>query len=371
MTAATAALPDVELDADAILLRAVDGWRCRLPFLWLRDNCPCSECRIAQTSEKRFVLASVPRDLAPEQVDMLGDELRIVWPDGHQTRFACGYLRSLGDVRASPHSSWPNGYVPSLYDFDEFLGDDALALTALDEFVAFGAIVLADAPTEPGTVEDLAARLGPVREVLFARIHDVQVDAGGYNVAHTALPLPPHNDFASYTWPPSVQALHMLANEASGGQSIIVDGLAVLQALRAEEPGMFERLCRMPVPFREFDDDNETYAAEPIVRIGVDGEIRGIRFSNQLMQAIDPNLPDAGAFYAAYHELCRRVLDPATHSAFRLDGGQVLIVAAHRVLHGREAFEAGGRRHLQDAYFEFDNIRNYRTVLRRRSQTYG
>ena len=130
-------------------------------------------------------------------------------------------------------------------------------------------------------------------------------------------------------------------------------------------------LCRTPVPFREFDDDNETYAVEPIVRLDVDGNISGFRFSNQLMQAIDPGLPDADRFYAAYHELCRRVTNPVAHSTFRLDGGQVLIVAGHRVLHGREAFNAGGRRHLQDAYFEFDNVRNYRKVLRRRAVANG
>jgi alpha-ketoglutarate-dependent taurine dioxygenase len=35
-----------------------------------------------------------------------------------------------------------------------------------------------------------------------------------------------------------------------------------------------------------------------------------------------------------------------------------LLVAAHRVLHAREAFVPSGKRHLQDAYFELDNIAN-------------
>lgn len=53
-------------------------------------------------------------------------------------------------------------------------------------------------------------------------------------------------------------------------------------------------------------------------------------------------------------------------ASFRLDGGDILIVAAHRVLHGREAFEAAGSRHLQDAYFELDNVRNHLVVLQRK-----
>jgi len=41
--------------------------RTRLPYLWLRDNCGCSECRVVQTTEKRFHLFRVPRDLRPLQ----------------------------------------------------------------------------------------------------------------------------------------------------------------------------------------------------------------------------------------------------------------------------------------------------------------
>ena len=98
----------------------------------------------------------------------------------------------------------------------------------------------------------------------------------------------------------------------------------------------------------------------------LDGDIEGFRFSNQLMQAIDPNHPDAVAFYRAYHELCCRVADPQVRATFRLCGGEILIVAAHRVLHGRKAFEPTGRRHLQDAYFELDHVQNHLVVLQRK-----
>ena len=43
------------------------------------------------------------------------------------------------------------------------------------------------------------------------------------------------------------------------------------------------------------------------------------------------------------------------------------MVAGHRVLHAREAFETTGRRHLQDAYFEHENVRNQLVVLKRKT----
>ena len=353
-------------DSDAVRIVWGSGYATTLPHLWLRDNCDCRDCRIAQTDEKRFMISDVPADLGPASVELVGDLLHIVWPDGHRSSYRSELLRSFGHAADIAWSPWPRDFTPYRCDYQRFLDDDVTAASAIARFVDDGAMILKAAPTAPGTLEFLAPRLGPIREVLFDRIHDVAVDPSGYNVAHTSLPLPPHNDFASYTWPPSVQALHMLANETSGGNSIIVDGWAVLTALRAEHADYFDVLRSLPVPFREFDENTETYTVEPIIRCDAEGRIAGLRFSNQLMQAIDPNDPRAVDFYRAYRELCRRVTDPNAQVSFRLSGGEILVVAAHRVLHGRQAFEPGGRRRLQDAYFEFDNVKNHLVVLRRK-----
>jgi len=368
MTAEAATSEQLRCDWDALRIDWSANSSTILPHLWLRDNCDCSDCRIAQTDEKKFMVSSVPANLAPTSARLIDDRLRIVWPDGHQTTYEGKRLRAYGSINDDTRSSWPRDFSPYRSVYRSFLDDDRTAANAIARFVRDGAMILENAPTAQGTLENLAPRLGPVREVLFDRIHDVAVDPTGYNVAHTPLPLPPHNDFASYTWPPSVQALHMLANETPGGDSIIVDGWAVLTALRAEYPDFFDVLCRVAVPFREFDDDNETFAVEPIVRCNSDGTIAGLRFSNQLMQAIDPNDPLAGRFYEAYRELCTRITNPDMQVSFRLKGGEVLVVAAHRVLHGRQSFEPVGRRHLQDAYFELDNVKNNLVVLRRRGK---
>ncbi len=336
--------------------------RSRLPNLWLRDNCGCGECRIEQTGEKRFIVSDVPADLVPAEFEFRDDTLRVTWPDGHRTVYAGDALRNAG-ARTHEWSPWPARFVPSRYPLQDFLNDDRVAVAALGEFVDLGAIILSEAGSRPGSLEHLATRLGPIRELLFARIHDVHVDPAGYNIAHTALPLPPHNDFASYTWPPSVQALHMLVNETPGGESVLVDGWIALEALRDEHPDHFEILCTTPVPFREFDEHTETYAEAALVRCEPDGAIAGIRFSNQLMQTMDPTAERTAVFYHAYYELCTRITDPRVRVSFRLNGGEILVVAAHRVLHGREAFEPSGKRHLQDAYFEFDNARNHLFVL--------
>ena len=329
-----------------------------LPYLWIRDNCSCDQCRVKETQEKRFMLNAVSVDLKPKKVVIDKDIVSIEWPDNHETSINISELENLNKSRKPEKILWTNDFIPEYYDWNEFIDNKNVAIDAFTNFITKGAICIKNAPSTPNSLENLAPRLGPIREVLFERIHNVSIDGHLYNIAHTSLEVPPHNDFASYTWPPSVQALHMLVNDCKGGESMIVDGYSVLNDLKEEYPHFFEILCNFPVPFREFDEDNETYAIEPIIRLNSKKEVVGFRYSNQLMQMINPNLENVDLFYKAYHELCSRVNSDKYKSKFRLESGHILLVSAHRVLHGRQEFKPDGKRHLQDAYYEMDNIEN-------------
>ncbi len=339
--------------------------QCELPHLWLRDNCRCAECRVVQTDEKRFMLSSVPAQLRPASAALSNDELVIRWPDGHESRFDGDYIRTLERFDGVQTKHWTKGFSPPTVEFGEFLHTAVVAASAIEQFLTLGALVITNMPGRSGMLERLQPRLGCIRDMPFGRLHEVRVDPGGYNVAHTSLPLPPHNDFASSSWPPSVQGLHMLVNECEGGETVIVDGWAIAEQLRIDHPDMFDVLCQVSVPFRMFDEQEETFAVNPVIRVGADGGVVHLRYSNQLMQTLSPNTPKLEAFYLAYHELSRRLMSEQARVVFRLESEQCLLVAGHRVLHARNGFDPSGRRHLQDAYFEHDGVRNHLTVLKR------
>ena len=75
----------------------------------------------------------------------------------------------------------------------------------------------------------------------------------------------------------------MLENECKGGESIIVDGWKVVEDLRKDNPEYFDILQKFKVPFRQFDQRNETYAEAPIIKCSADGAVESFRFSNQLI----------------------------------------------------------------------------------------
>ena len=348
----------IEIKKDSVILSTGLNKQYDLPFLWLRDNCQCDECRIIETQEKQFLLHTVPVDISPKSVEIKDQSLFVLWPDNHQSVIPLNKIEESGKSRYPEHKLWTSKFTPRMFDWSKFLDNKEIALEALKTFISFGVIILNNAPKEPNSLELLSKRFGPIHETLFERIHNVSVTGHVYNVAHTSKGLPPHNDFASYKSQPSVQALHMLENECEGGELIIVDGWEIVEDLRKDNPEYFNILKEFNVPFRQFDENNETYAEAPIIKCSSDGSVESFRFSNQLMQMIDPSREDVKSFYKAYHEVSTRVHGSKYRSTFRLNGGEVLIVASLRVLHARESFIPNGLRHLQDAYFVYDNALN-------------
>ncbi len=57
-----------------------------IPFLRLRDACPCAECVDEGTGEKVLDPATLPADIRPLQILAVGNyAVQIHWSDGHST----------------------------------------------------------------------------------------------------------------------------------------------------------------------------------------------------------------------------------------------------------------------------------------------
>jgi gamma-butyrobetaine dioxygenase len=350
----------------------VTGEVLRFHYVWLRDNCWCGECRVAQSAERQLYTADIPDDIAALSASLDGDgTLRVAWNDGHSSLYSSSWLRchdyseQARTARRHEPRLW-DSTLPSVptFGYDEVLDTTRGQLAYLDAVRDYGVAVVRGVPPAPGEVERFAERVGHVRETAFERIHNVRHDPTGYSVAHTPAELKPHTDLPSYQWPPSVQLLHFLVNEATGGETTVTDGWAVLGDLRRESPEAFATLCRVPVRWQVFSDDEDTAATAPLVQLDSEGRIRTFRFSNHLAQPLDVPFDDVPAFYAAYRRLGRVIASGRYRVAFKAADGDLLTVHGHRVLHGRLSFDpASGARHLQDVYMEYDDLMARRRVL--------
>ncbi len=333
--------------------------------LWLRDNCPCEACRVVATDEHRVVISQVRTEYAVATID--GNDLVVDWGD-HTSRYSAEWFR--GTVATSRRDRpTPEPWTNSTFDLPRFehtdMDDPEIVADCFEAFARTGVVMIHGVPTTPGHLEQFIQRWAPPHEVALGRVHDVLVDPAGYNIAHTAEPLPPHNDMASYATPPSGQIIHMLVNDAAGGDSIVVDGFAVAEQLAEAD---LHVLSTVRASFRQFSDRAETWTRAPLIRRAADGTMEHLRFSNQLLQPMDPFDSNTECFYESYQRLCDRVLDPSNRAQFRMDAGDLMLLHGHRVLHGRTMFDPStGGRHLQDIYFEFEDLVNEAFRLRQRT----
>ncbi len=358
--------------ADRYLTVRIDGRDRHFHYVWLRDNCWCPECRVAQSAERRLYTADIADHLVATRAEQdEGQQLRVEWNDGHRSTYSAPWLRRH-DYSASARAG--RRHEPTLWDASlariprfehaEVVGTRQAQLAYLDTLREYGVAVVGNTPSRPGEVERFAETIGHVRETAFERIHNVRHDPTGYNVAHTPIELKPHTDLPSYQWPPSIQLLHFLVNEASGGESTVTDGWAILADLRRADPGAFDTLTRVPVRFQLFSEDEDTCATAPLVQLDSAGEVRTFRYSNQLAQPLDVPFEDVERFYAAYRTLGRMIDGERYKLVFTARSGDLLTVHGHRVMHGRLPYDpSSGARHLQDVYMEFDDLMARRRVL--------
>ena len=326
---------------------------------WLRDNCQCGECRIVQTDERRIRPWTLPPAAAAD-VTVTDGTLEVTWSGGHRSTYTDHTFRDIATAtRRGGHRArlWRSGDELVRLGHDEVLVDDAGRLRFFDAFQRDGALVVTGSPTAPGSVLTFMDAIGvAVRELAIGKIFDVRVDPAGFNVAYTAEEVPPHNDFANYTDPPSGQVLAMLVNEAHGGRSTVVDGWSVLHDLDRHDPSAIDVLSRVQVGFRQYSATADAFSRAVLVERDPEGRFTHLRFSNQLMQPLPFDHPDLAAWYRAYRLLGAAVCDSANQVSFRLQAGDMLFVNNHRVLHAREAFTPDGPRHLQDVYFDADEM---------------
>jgi gamma-butyrobetaine dioxygenase len=346
--------------ADTVSVTFSNAETVELLAAWLRDNCPCDECRIRQTDERRWQPwrdADSPQAASAVAVN---GALQVTWASGHVSTFT---PRQFADIDRAMHRgawtgrAWRRGYEVERFDHDAAATDVVTRRQLFEAFRRDGAIVVTGSPTVPGTVIDFVRTLGlTVRDSSLGLIFDVKLDPAGYNIAFTAEEVPPHNDNAQYTNPPSGQVLAMLINEATGGESVVVDAWTIVEQLDAIDPDAAAVLSRVAVGHRQYSTEAEGFSRNPLLVRDRDGHVKHLRFSNQLMQPLAFDDPDLAAWYRAYRLLGSIVSDPANHVSFRLDAGDMLFVNNHRVLHSRTAFQPDGPRHLQDIYFDVDDV---------------
>ncbi|MEM9041437.1 MAG: TauD/TfdA family dioxygenase [Actinomycetota bacterium] len=369
--------PQVELVGGAIRL-TWNGHVTTVHPLWLRDRTTEPGWIDSTNRQRLFTPVDIPIDLSVVAAEVCGDDVVVRFSDEHVARLDLAAilcdLRWTDDPEAPPPPEpWTAPLAtPAHVDWAsigwcESDADPHAVLHFLDAFYRHGYVVFRNTPAEHGTVERVANRLGYISGQSFGWTFDVRVEPRATDLAYTSVALLAHTDQPYRIDPPGIQLLHCILNDAEGGDSTIVDGLAAARAVRDEQPSWFRALVEIEVGFRYDRGDDTAFNTGHVLEFDRHGRYQGIRLSSRLDTPLPRTGDDLDAWYRGRRWLTEWLDDPAHQATFRLEPGDVMFMDNHRALHGRTAFDVdSGARHLQGCYIEHDGPDTmYRLTLRR------
>ncbi|KKY39487.1 putative trimethyllysine dioxygenase [Diaporthe ampelina] len=260
---------------------------------------------------------------------------------------------------------------PPTVTYAEVMGseDGVAKMTSL--IMKFGLVFVEDTPFDDSIhTKKLLERIGPIRETHYGGFYDFVPDMAKADTAYTNIALAAHTDTTYFTDPVGLQAFHLLSHtpssgepDATGGESLLVDGFHAAKILRASRKGYFQELASRTLPWHASGNKGVTIAPEkmfPVLGLGRDGEsVHKVRW----------NADDRGVLpLTNSNKQCTRGMLWYTAAAkweeilrsneleywYQLKPGKTVIFDNHRVLHGRSAFT--GLRRICGGYISMDDF---------------
>lgn len=370
-----------DLDGELVRARWADGTELAAHAWWLRENVVAEGAVDPVTREGTLDPATFAADLSLCRVAVGEDgALELDWSDGFGGRIHPGWLRHVADGQHQVNAwlpelePWTGADLaePPTFDGTRVLVDDGVLLEWLEALVRLGIGRLENLPAEEGTVLAVADRIGVQRSTNFGLDFPVKAEilANDENsTANTTLRLGPHTDLPTREVPPGFQLLHCIENTVAGGWSRMTDGAAVARHLVTHEPETYEALTSLRWIFFNRSREHDHRWSGPLLDGGRDGTPLTIRAFYPVRAFPDMDERDVPRAYRAakrFNELCA---DERFQIGYPFRPGDLVGFDNRRVLHGRDAFDAGGgRRYLRGCYLDRDEVLSRLRVLRRRAQ---
>lgn len=344
--------------ADDGLRLDLGGRQAEVSWRWLRDHGEDPESFDQATRQRRIdVLGAAPSpavDVQLGQIEVDGaptTALHLRWPDDpHVTWIATSTIERL----ISPGidglaTAWRRPDEVTFADLDAgaVLRDDEALREWLRDLAMWGVGRLRGFDGSHEQADALARRIGYARSTIFGALWDLASDIDSHDdTAYTQSFLAPHTDGTYSHDAPGLQMFCCTDRTGTGGESVVVDGLAIAEDLRHDHPEAHRLLTEIDVPAHYIESGVELRASRPaIIDDPITGRFRQISLNNYDRSPMLLDAERMAAFYDAYGLLQRMADDRSRWLAIRLEAGDVLINDNWRVLHGRLAY-TGERRFI-------------------------
>ncbi len=348
----------------------------QLPWYWIRDHSDDVESFDPATRQRRVDSFAIDHSIRATSAESGPSGIVVHWADATpSSTLSVAMLSTLAGLDPVPKRHlWDGdnllGPVEPVSFVDLVADDDAVRVWLESvERVGFG--LVEGMPIDRESAEVVARRVAPPRSTIFGLMWPLSAELSDHDdTAYSESYLEPHTDGTYAHEAPGLQMFACLrrgsardGTPASGGESILVDGFALAERLRAEAPEQFELLNRIAVPAHYLEPGVHLATERPTITTKSDGSVRAVSFNNYDRSPflLDPST--MAAWYDAYSALHDLIVDRSHWTTIGLEPGQVLLFDNWRLLHGRMAYT--GERVFEGCYHSYEDFESRLRVLRR------
>ena len=342
----------VATENDLLIVRWADGHESRFHPIWLRHQCWCPDCGTPETGVRGIRLHHIDEGVSIQSVDVEGNSVRIIWPDGHRSEYAARWLRNhcYSDVERARRRVRPVLWDGTLGagipvgSLTEAEADPAARLKILERVRDYGFCKIVNAPTDKAESQRMIQLVGAQRQTHYGT-YTLEKKKTVTNVGDTTGPLDPHVDEPYRYAAIGITVFQVLRPSSNGGASTLVDGFEAVRCLKEQWPDDFDLLCNMPVTCQRFDPGDNSHgnmrwykSRLPIIRLDDRGEVCGVRMNERQISPLDVPADQVGPAYRALKRLFSLLYDDDLRLTLDLKAGEGLLFDNQRLLHGRTGF---------------------------------
>lgn len=331
-----------------------DGHQSSFHSIWLRHQCECEVCGTSMNAVRGLRLNELPDDIAIVRFVFDTDRITLIWSgDGHQSKYQGRWLRehcyseSERRKRKRKPILWDAciGQGPPVFDFNEAESDIAVRLELLETVCDYGFCKVKGIPGTLAESNRLIDLIGTRRQTHFGN-YPLSNKTSVNNVGDIRQALLPHCDETYRTSTIGITLFQVLRPSSQGGHSTLTDGFEAVRRLKAQFPGHYDLLTRIPVLGQRYDPDHAEgelprwYQCRlPMIQLDCENEVSGIRINERQMAPPDLPFDEIEPCYRAIRCFLKIVYDQELLVTFALKKGEGLIFNNQRVLHGRSTFK--------------------------------
>ena len=350
-------------------------------WFWLKDHGVDEQSLDPETMQRRVDTFGISEHLQPAKVDFnhSNQDIQIFWNDDTFTLIPSSLLLSVtGQIPSQekllvhqPKRLWDKDNksfeLPSI-SFDEVISSDQGLFNWLTNIQEYGFSMVVDVPPTKIATECLAKSIGFVEQTIFGEMWmlSAQLDDHG-DTAYTTQYLEPHTDSTYYHDAPGLQMFNCLEFDGKGGESVLVDGFAIAEKIKSQDPDAYRILTEVIVPGQYLEPGVHLHAEREVFRLNSQHQLTQISFNNYDRAPFLLPEDTMQQFYRAYKIFHDHVLDQDNWLKIPLRPGMTLIFDNWRTLHGRMGYV--GKRVFYGCYHNRAEFESKLRILQNKYQT--